>query len=141
MKTKVITITLIGILFYGNVLSQNIDFQEGAFETVLTKAKEENKLIFMDCYTVWCRPCKKLAKEVFPQKKVSTFFNKHYISLTMDMEKGEGIELAQYYNIGAYPTLLFLDANGKVLVKHEGLVSGDGLIEKGKTALDLKKPK
>lgn len=140
MNNKII-ITLIGILFCGNVFSQNIDFHEGTFEAVLAEAKKDNKLIFMDCYTVWCRPCKKLAKEVFPQKKVSTFFNEHYISLTMDMEKGEGIELARYYNIGAYPTLLFLDADGKILVKHEGLVSADGLIEKGREALDLKKPK
>ncbi len=136
---KTILSTLIGALICATGFSQNIDFQEGTFEQVLAKAKRENKLVFMDCYTVWCGPCKKLAKEVFPQKKVSTFFNDNYVSLTMDMEKGEGIELAQYYNITAYPTLLFLDASGEVVDRIEGAVDADRLIEKGKAALNRKK--
>ena len=134
---KTILAVLIGALICSSGFSQNINFQEGTFEEVLAKAKSENKLVFMDCYTVWCGPCKKLAKEVFPQKEVSAFFNDNYVSLTMDMEKGEGIELARYYNITAYPTLLFLDVRGEIVGRVEGAVNADQLIEKGKAALDL----
>ena len=134
---KTILVVLAGVLICGSGFSQNINFQEGTFEEVLAKAKSENKLVFMDCYTVWCGPCKKLAKEVFPRKEVSTFFNDNYISLTMDMEKGEGIELAQYYNITAYPTLLFLNASGEIVDRVEGAVNAYQLIEKGKAALNL----
>ena len=134
---KTILAALIGALICSSGFSQNINFQEGTFEEALAKAKSENKLVFMDCYTVWCGPCKKLAKEVFPQKAVSAFFNDNYVSLTMDMEKGEGIELAQYYHITAYPTLLFLNANGEVIERIEGTVNADQLIEKGKAALNL----
>ena len=132
---KTLLVVLIGALICSSGFSQNINFQEGTFEEVLAKAKSENKLVFMDCYTVWCGPCKKLVKEVFPQKEVSAFFNDYFVSLTMDMEKGEGIELAQYYNITAYPTLLFLNARGDIVDRIEGAVNADQLIEKGKAAL------
>lgn len=35
--------------------------------------KKEKKLIFVDCYTSWCGPCKMLAKNVFTQDKVADF--------------------------------------------------------------------
>ena len=140
IKMKIVLVML-GVLFSGGVFCQDIEFQDGTFEEVMALAKRENKPIFMDCYTVWCRPCKVLAKKVFPQEKVSAFFNEHYVSITMDMEKGEGIELAKYYNVRAYPTLLFLDADGELLVTQEGAVDAETLIEKGREALELRESK
>ena len=35
----------------------------------------------------------------------------------MDMEKGEGIQLAREYGVRAYPTLLFIDGDGKLADK------------------------
>ena len=50
--------------------NKGIVFAEGlSWETVLQKAKQENKYIFMDCYTTWCGPCKMLAKNVFPREE------------------------------------------------------------------------
>ena len=45
--------------------AEGIAFFKGTWQEVLEQAKKENKLIFMDCYTSWCGPCKMLAKEVF----------------------------------------------------------------------------
>ena len=39
-------------------LVAQINFREGGFIKALTAAKAENKLVFMDCYTSWCGPCK-----------------------------------------------------------------------------------
>ena len=49
-----------------------------------------NELIFMDAYAIWCDPCKKMAKNVFKQKKVGQFFNQNFINVKMDMEKDIG---------------------------------------------------
>jgi thioredoxin-related protein len=38
----------------------------------------------------------------------------------VDGEKGNGANLALLYQITVYPTLLFLDGDGKVLVRKEG---------------------
>ena len=68
-------------------LSAQINFREGGFAEALEAAKSENKLVFMDCYTSWCGPCKALAKDIFTRKDVGDFFNANFINVKYDMEK------------------------------------------------------
>ena len=42
------------------------------------KARQENKLVFVDGYTVWCGPCAYMMKNVFPLKEVGDFYNKNF---------------------------------------------------------------
>ena len=51
------------------------------FADACAKAKAEGKMIFIDCYTSWCGPCKRMAREIFPQKVVGDFFNKTFVCL------------------------------------------------------------
>ena len=127
---------LIAIFVSGNVFSQGIEFEHGTFDEALEKAKKENKLIFMDCYTTWCGPCKWLAKNIFTQEKVGDYFNKNFVNVKMDMEKGEGIVLNKKYGVQAYPTLLFIDSNGNEVQKLLGGMKAEELITGAKTALD-----
>ena len=110
--------------------------QNESWESILALAKKENKLIFMDCYTTWCSPCKALARDVFPQEKVGDFFNPRFINVQYDMEKGDGKMLhAKYkkYIIG-FPTLLLIDQDGKVLQQMAGYQEPDKLIDGIKNA-------
>jgi len=101
------------------------------WKEILLLAKKENKLIFMDCYTSWCGPCKALAKNVFTQEKVGDFFNPRFINVKYDMEKGDGKMLNERYkkHIIGYPTMLLIDAEGKVLQQLAGFKEPDELIE------------
>ena len=110
--------------------------KDSLLSDALARSKKEGKLVFIDCYTSWCGPCKYLAKEIFPQKEVGDFYNSHFINLSFDMEKGEGIKIRKKYAVQAYPTLLFLNAEGETV--HVGIGAGDAnmLVELGKTALD-----
>lgn len=87
---------------------------------LLDQAKEEHKLVFVDFYTDWCLPCRLMEKDVFMDKDLGTFFNKNFINYKVDAEKGNGVNLAQIFNIKAYPTLLFLNDRGQVLERKEG---------------------
>jgi thiol-disulfide isomerase/thioredoxin len=114
-----------------------IDFNhEITFDQALEKAKKEGKLIFMDCYTSWCGPCKRLAATVFTDSSVGEYFNDNYINVKFDMEKGEGTSIATRYQITAYPTLLWLDGNGSIKNKVVGGLDVAGLIAAGKKAAD-----
>ena len=112
--------------------SKGISFHDNMpWKEILHLAKKENKLIFMDCYTTWCGPCKALAKNVFTQEKVGEFFNSRFINVKYDMEKGDGKMLNETYkkHIVGYPTLLLIDAEGKVLQQLAGYKEPDELIE------------
>lgn len=98
-----------------------MQFENGAsWQQILDKAKKENKFIFLDAYASWCGPCKWMAKEVFPKPEVGAALNPNYVNAKIDMEKGEGIELAKKYNVRSYPTYLFFDANGELVHRSLG---------------------
>lgn len=123
-----------------NEAQKGIQFQHVTWAEALAKAKQENKLIFMDAFTTWCGPCKYLAKNTFTNDTVGEFFNKNFICIKMDMEKGEGIGLAKTYGVQAYPTLLYIDGNGEVIHRTCGAdMSPSGtksLLNAGKDAID-----
>src|ERR1035437_6827779 len=81
---------------------KGIHFESGTLTQLLIKAKKEHKLVFIDGYTTWCGPCKRMAKNIFPNDTVALFYNSHFICAEFDMEKGEGIELAKKYEVKCY---------------------------------------
>ena len=115
---------------------EGIKFGKQSFAQTLEQAKKENKLIFLDAFASWCGPCKLLDKNVFPKKEVGDYFNANFLNLHIDMEKGEGIEIAKRYGIYSYPTLLFIDGDGKVVYKAAGYMSPQELISIAKEAVN-----
>ncbi|WP_338875074.1 thioredoxin domain-containing protein [Spirosoma sp. SC4-14] len=112
---------------------EGIQFTEASWKDILKKAKAEKKVIFLDAYASWCGPCKLLQKNVFTKKAVGDFYNAKFINVKIDMEKGEGPALSQVYPLEAYPTLLYIDGNGKVIKKVIGLQTPENLIAIGKS--------
>jgi thioredoxin-related protein len=115
---------------------KGIIFIHDNWATAMAQAKKEKKIIFMDAHTSWCGPCKAMAKNVFTLDEVANVYNKQFINLKMDMEKGDGVQLANTYSIKAYPTLLFIDAEGKVVHKALGYHDTEQFLELAKTAQD-----
>lgn len=109
--------------------AEGIQFVELPWAKVLAKAKKEKKLIFFDAYTSWCGPCKLLQKNVFTRKDVGDFFNANFINVKKDMEIGEGPQLANVYPVEGYPSLFFINGNGKVVTSHLGGMDGPELIK------------
>ena len=115
-----------------SVTANGITFFKGTFGEALAKARQENKPLFVDFYAVWCVPCKKMAKNVFTQEEVGKYFNEHFISLQLDAEKGENVEIAKNYKVAAYPTVAFIAPDGKALSVNTGAMDKDELMEAAK---------
>ncbi|MBL7832012.1 MAG: thioredoxin family protein [Saprospiraceae bacterium] len=118
------------------LFSQGIAFDHDSWQNLLAKAKKDNKIIFVDAYTTWCGPCKMMSKSVFTDSAVGAFYNKNFINAKIDMEKGEGIDLAETYSVQAYPTFLFIDGNGVMQHRSVGYQEPPMFLTLGKTALD-----
>lgn len=97
-----------------------IQFQDIPFKDLIAKAKKENKLVFIDAYAAWCGPCKMMEKNIFTKKSVGDFYNKNFINARIDMEKGEGREVAQKFGVRSYPTYLFLNGEGELVSQNYG---------------------
>jgi len=123
MKTKIFFLSLVFAASTVFAQTKNIHFETTTFAEIKVKAKKENKLIFIDAYTVWCGPCKWLAKNVFTNDTVADYFNSKFINAQFDMEKGEGIDLAKLYEIQCFPNLLFIDGDGKLIHRRAGAMS------------------
>ncbi len=101
--------------------AQGITFTKGLnFKQAVAKAKKENKMLFMDCYTSWCVPCAKMAKEIFPLKECGEYFNPKFVNIQVDMQKGEGIELMKKYQVQSFPTFIIFDGNGNEINRITG---------------------
>src|SRR5258708_6073689 len=106
---------------------QGIRFEYGEnWQQLLAKAKAENKYVFVDCFTTWCAPCKKMEKEIYPLQKVGDVYNDKFISVKMQMDTAvndNDATKSQYadadyikkrYRINGYPTFLFFTPDGKI---------------------------
>ena len=136
---------LIGLLSVGLMLvvlmtsaSSNseteIDFQNIDLSQAKAQAIKTGKYIFIDCYTDWCGPCKRMAATSFKDARVAEVFNKQFINIKIEMEKDkDGPDTALMYKIKAYPTLLIIDGKGNLVKQAIGMQSADGLIALAKS--------
>lgn len=95
------------------------------FNAAKTAAKKENKVILADFTgSDWCGWCIKLEDEVFSKSEFQAWAEKKVVLLQLDFprktelpaelkEQNEG--LAKQFGIKGFPTILFLDAEGKQL--------------------------
>ncbi|NML24077.1 DUF255 domain-containing protein [Pseudoflavitalea sp. G-6-1-2] len=113
-----------------------IQFTNQSFNEALQAAAKSNKLVFVDCYTSWCAPCKWMEKFVFVNDTVHQYFNKQFINFKIDMEKGEGIALREKYKVTSFPTYLFLDAKGNQIHRTGSKMSVAEFLTEAKRAND-----
>lgn len=114
MKKILILGTALLCGFLCRVAAQGVEFRDLTFGQALEQARTENKLVFMDCYTSWCGPCKNMLKNVFTLPEAGEFMNAHFVCVKYDMEKGEGIGLKKQFAVRAFPTFFIIRPDGTV---------------------------
>jgi thiol:disulfide interchange protein len=138
-----IAITAIGLVAVFAFKYQKVDFKSSAdggivfeienWEEALKIAKKENKLIFLDVYATWCGPCKQLKKNTFSDPHVGAFYNQNFINVAFNGENEEGLSLMKKYHLTGYPSLLFIDGDGKVVKQTGGYHNPDEFLALGKS--------
>lgn len=109
--------------------AQGIEFFHGTWEEALVKARQEDKLIFVDAFTTWCGPCRNMAAKTFPDATVGEYFNPRFVSMKIDMEKEPGLTFRKKFPVSAYPTLFFIDPDEKQVLKSVGAKGPADLIK------------
>ena len=114
-------------------------------------SKRDGKPIMVDVYTSWCGPCKMLTSKTFTDKQLSDYVNKNYHAVKFDAEGPDAVkfngqsytnpeyrpemkgmrngthqltmQIAPVNGRVAYPTVVYLDADGKVLAPVQGYLT------------------
>ena len=134
------------ILFFFLVVSvefsqaqNSIIFSETGLKAALEKGKAENKPVMLWCYSSTCQHCKVMKETVFPNAQVADYFNKTFVCVAQDMDKGAGPELNKTIIISSFPTFIFYNSSGDMVYRVEGELKPDAFIAEGKNALNAKK--
>ena len=91
------------------------------------KAISEGKPMIIDFGASWCKACKELEHETFPDPTVRTEAQR-FVTLRLDMSDDDAVEtkaFAEKYKIAGLPTVLMLDKSGKEVVRFNEFVKPD----------------
>jgi thioredoxin-related protein len=125
-----------------------IQWTEGfTWEQVKSKARKENKYIFLDCFTTWCGPCKMMDEKVYINDTVGDYFNQQFIAVKVQMDKTkkdnafiqswykDAEEIGKQYRIEGYPSFIFLDPHGNIVLQRTGYQSVKFFMAMAQTAI------
>lgn len=103
------------------------------FDDGLAKAKTEDKPIFLEFYTDWCIYCKKFQRETIQDKDVRQRLSENFAYVRLNAENSadrlnydgksfSNVELTQAFGVTSFPSLVFLDSEGKPITMLSGFV-------------------
>ncbi|HBB06900.1 MAG TPA: hypothetical protein DCZ73_03985 [Bacteroides sp.] len=118
-----------------NQLEAQIRFTANEWETVLQTAVREHKNVFVDVYTSWCGPCKRMAREVFADTAVGDYMNARFVCIQLDAEREADHPFFRQFKPTAYPTYYWLDANARLLDSQTGYMPADTFLHAAEKAL------
>jgi thioredoxin-like negative regulator of GroEL len=98
--------------------SAETPFVEMSFDAALAEAKRTDKMVMIDFFTTWCGPCKRLDRTTWKDPKVVEWLGQRCIALKVDCDRNG--DLKQRFRIVAYPTMVFVNGEGKELDRLRG---------------------
>lgn len=149
---RIILISLLVLFHSAQAQNKGINFEHNSnWKSILSKARTQNKYIFVDCYTTWCGPCKFMSIQIFPQQKVGDFYNENYINVEYQLDStgsdspdiksqyADAAYIRSKYKVVAYPTYLFFNPDGELVHQDLGAGNASEFIQKGMNGLDSNK--
>jgi len=128
---------VVGLFAMAGVVRAEESLWQTDFAAAKAKAKAENKLLLVDFTgSEWCGWCKKLVAEVFSKDAFKTAAPKKFVLVELDYPmspasikkqsaelRKQNKELLKQYRVQGYPSILLMEADGKVIA-HTGYQPG-----------------
>lgn len=102
-----------------NAQDEGTVFVEKPFPEVLAQAKQEGKMVMIDCYATYCPQCVRMVREVFPKKEVGEYINSRFVCAKYNLDN-EAKEYSKGWDVQSFPAFLFMNADGEVLFRING---------------------
>ena len=101
--------------------SQWYDYEEG-----MVAAGSMHRPVILDFYADWCSPCIAMEEGTYPDPRVVSEMA-DFVAIKVDTQKR--IDIETMYGIAYYPTVIFLDPEGKEVSRHIGYLGPEEMVE------------
>ncbi|MEO6190490.1 MAG: thioredoxin domain-containing protein [Saprospiraceae bacterium] len=109
------------IFFYlSSVKGQGLNYFNYGLDSAKIQASAQNKYILIEFYADWCINCKILEDEIFSIHSLSDQINSKCINVKLDIDLFTSMDIAELYDVKLYPTILILNPDGSLILKHHG---------------------
>lgn len=123
---KRIFFALVVVILAFGTLGQ--EYSEGKIESILQKAKNEDKVALLKFYSDTCSWCKKLDKEVLVPENL-TKLSRLAVIYRINVKTEEGKTLREKFNIKGVPTVILLSGDGIEIDRIVGYENKDDFIK------------
>ncbi len=102
------------------------------FGALLQFADKMHKPVFISFYSPWIESCNRMEQTVFTQNTLAAYYNLNFINYKVNISgPPDQQQLADLYNVTLFPSLLFVDGKGKVMMRHEGPATASQMLDMG----------
>ncbi len=108
-------------------------FRELSFDDALVAAEKANTVVFVDFFTTWCGPCKKLDRVTWKDEAVQAWLTANTVPVKIDAQ--EEPKLTERFGVEAFPTLLLIDPDGVECGRIVGYLDPEEFITAAREAL------
>jgi thiol-disulfide isomerase/thioredoxin len=103
-------------------LESRVRWEPGPPDSALFRARRDSLPAYLDFYADWCAPCRWMDRVVYPDPLLGEA-SEGVRMIKVDIETPAGKALAARYDVQAYPTLVFVGAEGKETLRWVGPLS------------------
>jgi thioredoxin-related protein len=150
MRNFILALCLVPLtLFAQEPAAQKIKWT--GLETAQKAAKQDGKPLLIDVHTSWCGPCRMLGSITFMDQQTADYINSHFHPVDFDAEGADTVvyngqvytnpsykpelkgrrngthqltlQIAPVNGRVAYPTLVYMDQDGKVIAPVQGYMT------------------
>lgn len=138
-------IIVLAALLAGTQLLAQDKIKWHSIDEAIQLARQEPRVLVIDVYTDWCGWCKRMDATTFSDPAIVELMNEHFYPVKLDAEGKEDIVIGErtfkfvdngrrgYHEIAvivtrgrlSYPTISYVDAQGKVLEAAPGYKTPD----------------
>ena len=101
-------------------------FSIAEFEAAKKAAESSGKLLVVDFKADWCGPCKMMDKTTWKDPSLIELIEEKAVPIQVDVDKRP--DLASKYGIEMLPTIMLIDAEGKVVNQTIGYQDAKAMI-------------
>ena len=115
--TLVVSLGYAWYCFY--VPSNNIAWADN-YTSAQQQAAQSGKPLILFFTGEWCVPCRIMKRNVWADEQVTASVNSGFVPVMIDVDDPDAATARSRYRVGATPTTIITDPQGKVLFQAEG---------------------